>query len=309
MPAYKISDITGVIPALVTPFTLDGALDLDRLRAITHFLIERGVSALYVTGSTGEGFLMSPQERKQVVETVIGVVAGRIPIIVHVGAISTWHSADLARHAEATGADAVSAVPPIYWNFPADQVFEYYADITAATDLPMIVYTVPLAGGMAFDMVARLATIRGVAGIKYTGATHFDIMRIKQEIGSEFIVYSGADEMAMSGLAFGADSLIGSFYNIMPETFFALYDAMKQGRLAEAEALQSTANAIIMQTLKHNPNSAMKRMMAWQGADAGYCRKPFGNFDTPEKEEALKNDFRRLRDERGIAGVKFLEMI
>lgn len=309
MPAYKISEITGVIPALVTPFTLDGEIEFDQLRNITQFLIERGVNGLYLTGSTGEGFLMSPEERKKVVETVLETVDGKIPTIVHVGAISTYHSADLARHAAATGADAVSSVPPIYWSFPADQIVEYYADVTAASNLPMIVYTVPLAGNMAFDMVARLSKIDGVAGIKYTGATHFDIMRIKQEIGSDFMVYSGADEMAMSGMAFGADSIIGSFYNLMPETFIALYDAMNENRIEDAKALQTTANDIIMHTLKSNPNSAMKRMMAWQGADAGYCRKPFGNFDTPEKEEALKQSFRRLKAERNISGVNFLDAI
>lgn len=309
MPAFKISEITGVIPALLTPFELDGALDLGRLRSIVQFLLERDVSGFYVTGSTGEGFLMSPEERKQVVETVMDEVGGKKPVIVHVGAISTWLSVDLAQHAEAHGADAISSVPPIYWKFPTDQILEYYADITASTGLPMIVYTVPLAGGMEFDMVERLSKIDGVAGIKYTGSTHFDIMRIKQEIGSDFVVYSGADEMAMSGLAFGADSLIGSFYNTMPEVFFGIYDAMNAGNLAEAQALQTTANAIIMQTLKANPNSAMKRMMAWQGADAGYCRKPFANFDTPEKEEALKDDFRKLRDDLGITGVKFLDAI
>ena len=309
MAAFKPSDITGVIPAEVTPFTLEGDLDLARLEQITAFLISRNINGLYVTGSTGEGFMMSPEERKQVVETVVRVVAGRIPVIVHVGAISTYLSVELAQHAEAEGADAISSVPPIYWNFGPDQVFGYYADITASTSLPMIVYNVPLAGPMGFDMIARLSTIKGVAGVKYTASTHHDIMRIKNEIGSDFLVYSGADEMAMSGLAFGADGIIGSFYNLMPEVFLALFAAMGEGRLKDAEALQSTSNAIIFETLKKDPHSAMKRMMAWQGADAGYCRKPFGNYDSPEKEEALKESFRRLKAERNLSGVAFLDLI
>ena len=309
MPAFQPSDITGVIPAELTPFTLDGALDLDRLRTITAFLVAKNINGLYVTGSTGEGFMMSPDERKLVVETVMDEVAGRVPVIVHVGAISTHLSTDLARHAEAQGAAAISSVPPIYWAFTPDQVFNYYADITAATKLPMIVYNVPLAGPMGFDLIARLATIEGVVGVKYTAPTHSDIMRIKNEIGRDFLVYSGADEMAMSGLAFGADGIIGSFYNVMPEVFLALFAAMKDGRLADAEALQSTANAIIFETIKQNPHSAMKRMMAWQGADAGYARKPFDNFDSAEKEAELKDRYRRLKSARNLSGVNFLDMI
>jgi len=307
MTAFKISEIDGVIAAQVTPFDEDGKVDLGRTRTITRFLMERGLQGLYLTGSTGEGFMMSPDERKAVVETVVEEVNGALPIIVHVGAISTFHSVDLAKHAASVGADAISSVPPIYWSFSPDQVYGYYADITVSTDLPMIAYNVPLAA-MGFDLIARLATIEGVEGVKYTATTHADILRIKEEIGADFRVYSGADEMAMSGLAFGADGIIGSFYNVMPEVFLKLYAAMKSGDLAEAKALQETANAVIFHALKNNPMSAMKRMMAWQGADAGLCRKPFDNFDAAG-EAALKESFRKLRDVRGLSGVNFLDTL
>src|SRR5690606_16602534 len=114
-----------------------------------------------------------------------------------------------------------------YWGFSQDQIVSYYTDITSATGLPMCVYNVPLAGLFGFDMIKRLSDIKGVEGIKYTATTHFDIMRIKTEIGSDFVLYSGADEMAMSGVAFGADGIIGSFYNTIPEVFIELFAAAK----------------------------------------------------------------------------------
>ncbi|MGV3650272.1 MAG: dihydrodipicolinate synthase family protein [Devosia sp.] len=306
MSARKLSEIRGVLPALVTPFDENEAFDAARMRKVVDFLVERGVDGLYVTGSTGEAFMMSPDERKEVLEVVIDQVAGRVPVIAHVGAISTHHSIELARHAERIGADALSSVPPFYWGFSQDQILAYYTDITAATGLPMCAYNVPLAGLFGFDMIKRLAEIPGVEGIKYTASTHHDIMRIKAEIGPDFILYSGADEMAMSGLAFGADGLIGSFYNAIPEIFLAIYAAMQAGDLERAKALQETGNAVIFFALSRNPMAAIKRMMAWQGADAGFCRRPMTNF-TLETEAALKADFRAFAAERGLKGLKLLE--
>ena len=138
MPAFDIKSITGVIPAMVTPFDENEALDEGRLRAVVRFLIGRRVEGLYITGSTGESFLMSPDERKRVVEVTVDEAAGRIPIIAHIGAIGTHSSIDLAQHAAAAGVDAISSVPPFYWGFSPDQIGGYYADLTRSTKLPMI---------------------------------------------------------------------------------------------------------------------------------------------------------------------------
>lgn len=304
-----LSKIKGVLPALVTPFDENENFDEGRMRAIVDFLINRGVDGLYVTGSTGEAFMMSPEERKRALEVVTDEVKGRVPVIAHIGAISTNLSIDLAKHAERVGADALSSVPPFYWGFSQDQIVSYYTDITASTGLPMCAYNVPLAGLFGFDLIKKLADIPGVEGIKYTATTHHEIMRIKAEIGSDFIIYSGADEMAMSGLAFGADGIIGSFYNSIPEVYLALYSAVKAGDMEKAKALQEVGNAVIFFTLARNPIAAIKRAMAWQGADAGYCRKPFGNFYSAAEEEKLKAEFRAFKAERGLTGVNFLDAI
>ena len=308
MPVFDIKTITGVIPAMVTPFDENEQLDETRLRAVVNFLIERKLEGLYITGSTGEGFLMSPDERKRVVEITMEETRGRVPVIAHIGAIGTHSSIDLAQHAEAAGVDAISSVPPFYWGFSADQVVGYYADITAATSVPMIAYNVPMAA-LGFETIRRLAGVKGVAGVKYTAATHAEIIRIKAEIGPDFLVYSGADEMAMSGLAFGADGIIGSFYNVMPEIFLALRDAMQQGDLGEAKRLQEIGNAVIFHSLGKGAMTAIKRGMAWLGCDAGYVRRPLGLYLDAAAEAELRDSFRTLRDERQLKGVAFLDAL
>ncbi len=309
MARHDIAKLGGVIPALITPFDRDGHFDPDRMRACTRHLLGRGITGLYLTGSTGEGFMMSPEERREVVETVIDEVGGEVPVIVHVGAISTFHSIALAKHAADVGADAVSSVPPIYWPFTAAQIVRYYEELTAATDLPMLVYNIPLAGQLGFDTIARLAAIPGVAGIKYTGPTQFDYTRMRAEIGPDFRVFSGADEMALSGLIYGAPGLIGSFYNIMPELFIAMVAAVREGRLAEAQALQNNANEVIFFMLRGQTLAAVKRIMAWQGADGGYCRAPLDNDISASDEETLRDGLKALRDAQGITGIAFLDAL
>lgn len=309
MSRFSAKDFVGVIPALVTSFDQEGNLDETRQRNAVRFLLDKGVHGLYLTGSTGEGFLMTPEERQQVVEVVIDEVKGRVPVIVHVGAIGTKISTDLARHAERAGADAISSVPPFYWKFSEDQIFNYYRDITRSVDVPMIVYNIALAGAVGFSFIKRLATIPGVAGIKYTLSSQFEIMRIKEEIGRDFVVFSGSDEQAVAGLALGADGLIGSFYNLIPEPFLALYDAVKNNDLARAREAQRIANAIILFTLDRNFMPCLKAGMQWMGVDAGWCREPFGQLD-PATNEKYREEFRAMRDHLGAPhGIDFLDFL
>ena len=308
MAKFNVKDIKGVIPALITPFDINENFDEKRMRNLVDHLLEKGVDGLYLTGSTGEGFLMTPDERKKVVEVVVDQVQGRIPLIAHVGAIGTKISIDLAKQAADAGVDAISSVPPFYWKFNGDEIFHYYKDITESTDLPMIVYNIALAGLVGFEQVKKFATIEGVAGVKYTATSHFEVMRMKEELGKDFVVYSGCDEMAMSGLSFGADGLIGSFYNLMPELFIAINRAMTNKDLKTAEEKQRIANIIIIHATQKNYVGIMKRALSWLGVDAGYCRSPFSNF-SKEEEKALKEEFRILKDKHGIKGVDFLDAI
>lgn len=304
----SLDTMKGVIPALLTPFGEDESLDEARLRTLVSYLIDTGVHGLYLTGSTGEGFLMTSQERKRVVEIVCDETRGRLPIIAHIGAIGTRKSVELAEHAQEHGVDAISSVPPFYWNFDADSIFSYYQDITASTDLPMIIYNIALAGLVGYDQILRLAQIDGVKGIKYTATDHHQIMKLKEDLGQSFAVYSGCDEMAISGLSFGADGIIGSFYNIIPELFLQIYNAVVAGDLESAVENQRKANLLILYAGRYQYLSIIKRGLARMGIDAGYCRKPFQNY-CEEELERLFSDIKGLCSDSDIKGVPFFESL
>lgn len=284
MARYDVKDIRGVIPAMITLFDENENVDVQRTRALVDFLIGHGADGLYLTGSTGESFLMDADERKLVVETVIDQVAGRVPVIVHVGDIGTKKTIALAEHAYRAGADAISSVPPFYWKFSDEDIYNYYRDVAAATPLPMIIYNVPLAGMMGADLIKRIAQLPNVRGMKFTGRDHDTMAHLKLALGEDFIVYSGCDEMAFSGLAVGADGIIGSFYNVMPELFKGIYDAVQKGDLRRGRDLQHLGTEIILECVKYDYIALMRNMLAWRGVDAGYSRRPFRNYTAEEAE-------------------------
>lgn len=309
MSKFDIKAFKGIIPAVLTVFDKEENIDEVGMRQLVSFLIEKGVNGLYLTGSTGEGFTMTSEERKKVVEIVIDETAGRVPVVVHVGAIGTKISIDLAKHAESVGADGISSVPPFYWKFNENQIIKYYEDIANSCSIPMIVYNVPLVGLLGMNAIKRLAKIENVKGIKYTALSQYEITQIKDEVGEEFLVYSGADEMAMSGLIAGADGIVGSFYNIMPELFINIYDAVKNKDLDEAQRLQKQAVEVIMYALQlPSFYAGMKVILKWMGINAGYCRRPFENL-TEEDEVKFKEGFKKLKETYDLKGIDFIDAI
>ncbi|MCQ2012132.1 dihydrodipicolinate synthase family protein [Clostridium butyricum] len=309
MSKFDIKAFKGVIPAVLTVFDKEENIDEVGMRQLVSFLIDKGVNGLYLTGSTGEGFTMTSEERKKVVEIVIDETAGRVPVVVHVGAIGTKISIDLAKHAESVGADGISSVPPFYWKFNENQIIKYYEDIANSCSIPMIVYNVPLVGLLGMNAIKRLSKIENVKGIKYTALSQYEITQIKDEVGEEFLVYSGADEMAMSGLIAGADGIVGSFYNIMPELFINIYDAVKNKDLDEAQRLQKQAVEVIMYALQlPSFYAGMKVILKWMGINAGYCRRPFENL-TEEDEVKFKEGFKKLKETYDLKGIDFIDAI
>ena len=309
MSKFDIKDFKGVIPAVLTAFDKNEEIDEKGMRELVSYLISKGVNGLYLTGSTGEGFTMSSEERKRVVEIVMDENKGRVPVVVHVGAIGTKLSIDLAKHAEEVGADGISSVPPFYWKFNEDQIVNYYTEIANACSLPMIVYNVPLVGLLGMNAIKRLAAIENVKGIKYTALAHYEITQIKDEVGEDFLVYSGADEMAVSGLLSGADGIIGSFYNIMPELFINIKNAVDNKNIDEATRLQRQAIEIIMYCLQlPSFYAGMKTILNWRGINAGICRSPFSNLSEAQAVE-FREGLKKLKETYNITGVEFLDEI
>ena len=285
----KLKAFKGVIPAVLSVFDAQENLDEQGTREFIRFLMSFNIGGLYLTGSTGEAFLMNSDERKRQVDIVLDEVGGRLPVVVHAGAISTRASIDLAKHAQRAGADGISSVPPFYFKFTEDQIYGYYRDIAESADLPMVVYNIPLAGMMTERMIERLASIPNVKGVKYTGTAIYEIMQIRESCGSAFQIYGGCDELGSSNIAIGVDGIIGSFYNCIPDLFIRIWNAVKQSDVSLAAELQRKALRVISTGV--NNGSMMACLKLWlrsAGIPAGYARRPFNNFSEAEQKSLVQ---------------------
>ena len=147
----QFKNLRGIYSALITPMRPDEEIDYDCLQSVVEFQINQGVEGFYCCGSSGEALLLSLEERKEIVETVINQVGEKVPVIVHVGTLRTKDTINLTLHAMEHGAKAVSMIPPYYYNFSQSEIVGYYEDILKATSAPIIIYNIPQFTGISFN--------------------------------------------------------------------------------------------------------------------------------------------------------------
>jgi len=280
--------LTGTTPAFLTPFDKDGEINYKVVRDMVEFHIANKAAGEYVGGSTGEGFLLTEEERCKLAETVIDQVKGRIPVIIQVGSLTTAEASRLAAHAEKAGADAISSVPPFYFSVGIEGVKGHYAAITAACDLPMYIYNIPGATGVNVSPALCREIVEQsprVVGMKFTSYNFFEMRQlIDLDInGKKLNIVSGPDELLVAGQAMGAHGAIGSTYNVLPRLFADAYDAFNAGDVKKASELQGMGNRVIQTFLGYQSISALKEMMTLIGLDCGSGRRPQRPLSDEEK--------------------------
>lgn len=280
-------NINGIIPALVTPFDSNGKVDYGALKELVNYLIEKGAAGFYACGSTAECFLLTEEERKQVLETVIRTTDGKIPVVAHIGDIGTAKTIELAKHAQASGATAVSSVPPFYYKFSFDEIAGYYADIASAVDLPMIVYSIPAFSGVEItaDNLKTILDASGAKGLKYTAYNQFELEKIRRRY-PDLKIFNGHDEVFLNALPIGIDGAIGSTFNVMTPKFLKLKALYNSGNMVAASELQGEINYIIEVFIQAGVNQSIKYLLTKEGISCNDCRKPFAKI-TPLLAEKL----------------------
>lgn len=295
------NNLRGVMPALLTPFDAQQKIDQASLRRLVRFNIEQGVDGVYVGGSTGEAFIQSLAEREEVLEIVADEAKGKIALIAHVGCVSTAESQRLATAAKSYGFDAVSAVTPFYYPFSFEEHCDHYrAIIDSADGLPMVVYNIPALSGvkLTLDQISTLVTLPGVGALKQTSGDLYQMDQIRR-VHPDLVLYNGYDEIFASGLLAGADGGIGSTYNIMGWRYMAIVQALKEGDIGKAQALQRECNKVIDLLIKVGVFRGLKTVLHYMDVvSVPLCRKPFAPVDEKFLPE-LKALAQQLMKERG----------
>lgn len=276
--------LQGVIPPIFTPFTADGTkVDLNALVTHADWLLSKGVHGLMPCGTTGEGPLLSGEERMQVTEVVLDVASGRAPVVAHVGTASTAETVALALDAVERGAGALSVVCPYYYRLPPLALVEHFVAVAGSVpQSPVYLYNIPQLTGNALSaaLVAEIkARAPNVVGIKdSTGDLHALAEYGMIDKGC-FQVICGSDGLILSALRQGAVGCVSGNANVFPELVVRLFDSAKQGQGDKAEQLQATLDRVRSILLDGRSIGLMKQILRQRGLHAGPVRSPLPEVD------------------------------
>lgn len=266
---------------MLTPIARDGSINFLEAEKLINLFIEQKLNGLYILGSTGMGISFSEAQRKQFAEHVIKTAAGKIPVIVHVGAVTTDESIRLAKHAESIGADGISSVGPIYYRSTADMILEHYKAIAKSVSIPFFPYQLGGANSMGENQkfVDEMLAVPNIIGMKLTTNDLLQISQIYNMSEGKLLLFSGADELLCHAALCGTVGAIGSTYNLWGPVCKYVRHEFTKGDFQTASDFMLKFQQVIDKALPHFWSFMRKGMMIKYGIDVGPTVAPIGNVN------------------------------
>ncbi len=280
---------SGSATAIITPFNESG-VNFETFDRLIEHQIAGGTDAIIFLGTTGEPSTMSFEEEHVVMEYAVKKVNGRAKVIFGCGSNNTADAIMTAQKAESYGADGLLAVTPYYNKCTQNGLVEYYRAICESVSIPVIAYNVPGRTGVEIQpaTMAKIAEIPNIAGIKDAGGNMSKTMETLRLVNDKCDVYSGEDALNLPILASGGVGVISVLSNLVPADVKKLCTLVKEGKLAEAIALNNKllplANACFVEV---NP-IPVKAAMNLLGFDAGFLRAPLTEIEPENKAKLAK---------------------
>ncbi|NWF96487.1 MAG: 4-hydroxy-tetrahydrodipicolinate synthase [Candidatus Thorarchaeota archaeon] len=284
---------SGVMPALVTPFTKDGDLIEEGFKQVIDYTISKGATGVVPAGTTGEFVYMRTEERKRLLKLCVEFTDGRVPVIAGTGQNSTQATIALTKYAADVGCDAALVVSPYYLR-PTDKgYYEHYEAVARRGDLPVILYNIPQCtlGVLSSSLVEDLAELDNIVGIKDSSGSIPHVLELIQKVGNKIPVLIGHDECFLSAISAGAKAAILASANVIPHIWLKIMEHVKAGKMKEAASLQHSVQTLSRIITRNGGAPPVKAALRMMGIKAGKSRLPLdtGGTLTPE-----------LRDEIGV---------
>lgn len=296
--------LSGIITAALTPLSQEGdsLAKVEIFEKYYRFLLDRRINGLFVCGTTGEGMVLTLQERKTVAERAIHMVAGEVPVLVHVGCNSTAESIELARHAAKAGANGAAVVTPYFYTYDRLAIGRHFQAIAnAVPDLPVFLYYLPsyTHNDIPPSLVGELVkACPNITGLKHSDSDQIRLQEYRQVVNDDFTLLSGDDSVALAALTLGANGCVTGKSSTFPEMLVAIYQAFKEGNVKEARLLQSNLNRLIGGLLDIGKGIGLayfKAALRFRGLDTGGMRPPQRPL-TQEEESVLIEGLTRLSE-------------
>ena len=282
-------EFRGIVPAIITPFTADGQVNEDAYRQVVEFNVKAGVHGFWVCGGTGEGVLLSDDERIRIAEVSADQVRGRAKVIMHVGATTTQSAVRIAKGAGAAGVDAICSVPPLPYRPDDGAIVAHYRAIAEATDLPFFVYNLPQMTGVEVTppLMERLVKeVPHITGMKHSAPNFFNIYAFNR-LG--MAVFTGNSGLLLPALTMGAVGCVDGPPNMAPEVHVEIYNAYQEGDIEKAEEGQRRACAVKELCSRFTFIAVIKAVLSERlGVDCGVPRPPIRSLTRDERRQVIR---------------------
>lgn len=293
--------IIGLIDAPFTPFYADGSVNYEPIPAYAALLARNGLKGVFINGSSGEGYMLTEEERMKLAEAWVAAVPKDFKVIVHVGSTCVKSSRRLAEHAQKIGAWGIGAMATPFPKIGrVEELVKYCEEIAVgAPELPFYYYHIPAFNNAYLSMLDFLKAVDGripnFAGIKYTFESLYEYNRCRRYKDGKFDMLHGQDETILPCLAMGgAQGGIGGTTNYNGRCLVGIIDAWNAGDLETARELQNFSQDVIDVICHYRGNIVGgKRIMKLIGLDLGPNRTPFQNM-TDEEEAAMKRELEAI---------------
>jgi len=279
-------EIRGIIAAMVTPLNADESLDESTLRAHVGRLIEAGVHGLFLTGSQGEFYALSAQEKDRLWRIVVEQCTGRVPVIAGTGAISTREVLTLNRIAAQSGVDAACVISPFFIKPNQEELYRHYVRIADASTLPVYLYNNPgrTSVTLGAPLVARLAQHPNIVGIKDSSGDLTQTMDIIRQTDPSFQVLMGRDSLILAGLSCGACGAVAATANVVPELVLEIYRSYRSGEAERARVAQDRLLPLRLAFGLATFPVVIKNALEMIGVGAGPARGPVGSMSEADRK-------------------------
>jgi len=230
----------GVLPAITTPFLANGAIDHSFVKRHVAWLVDHGATGIVPCGSLGEGATLDPEEKVALMKTCVEGVAGRVPVVPGIAALSTRTAIWLCQQAKAVGCGGLMILPPYVHKGPDAEVEAHFEALLRATDLECMLYNNPPAYGFDAkpEFIASLAQRHpNLRAVKESSGDVRRVTAVRALVGPRLALFAGLDDMVVEAAAMGADGWVAGLVNALPEESVRLFQLAKAGKQAEAFAL------------------------------------------------------------------------
>ena len=293
--------IIGLIDAPFTPFKENGEVNVEPIPRYAAMLQKNGLQGVFINGSSGEGYILTPDERMLLAETWVKAAPEGFKVIVHVGSCCVKESRRLAQHAQQIGAWGIGAMAPPFPKINrVEELVKYIEEIASgAPNLPFYYYHIPAFNGAYLSMVSLLEAVDGrvpnFAGIKYTFESMYEYNQCRLYKDGKYDMLHGQDETILPCLAMGgAQGGIGGTTNYNGRELVGIIDAWKAGDLELARERQNFSQEVINVICHYRGNIVGgKRIMKLLGLDLGPNRIPFQNM-TDEEEARMLAELKQI---------------